>query len=70
MYIQKVILIEKIVVETNITKNQKKTWDISSYTQFHPSFIFLFQNGREYDLFLCCIKRKRMKERERKRVVI
>lgn len=41
MYIQKVILIEKIVVETNITKNQKKTWDISSYTQFHPSFIFL-----------------------------
>ena len=41
MYIQKVILIEKIVVETNISKSQKQTWDISSYTQFHPSFIFL-----------------------------
>ena len=41
MYIQKVILIEKIVVETNISKSQKQTWDISSYTQFHPSFIFV-----------------------------
>lgn len=41
MYIQKVILIEKIVVEINITESQKQTWDISSYTQFHPSFIFL-----------------------------
>ena len=40
MYIEKVILIEKIVVETNITKSQKRTWDISSYVQFHPSFMF------------------------------
>ena len=72
MYIEKVILIEKIVVETNITKSQKRTWDIFSYVQFHPLLYVLnskskFQSGSEYDLFLRCIKRKRMKERERER---
>ena len=40
MYIEKVILIENLVVETKITKSQKQTWDISSYTQFHSSFMF------------------------------
>ena len=40
MYIEKVILIEKIVVETNVTKSQKQTWDITSYIQLHSSFMF------------------------------
>ena len=75
MYIEKVILIEKIVVETNVTKSQKQTWDISSYIQLHSSFMFwiLSQNFKMEEIrfiFTLHKKKENERERERKRAII